>query len=74
MNWIKLEHLLLKTQTQRAVTSGPALDHARLCEQALSLAAGLQARGVLEDQYQAECEQMLYYRETHSTPEDCLER
>ncbi|MDX9666474.1 AMP-binding protein [Pseudomonas sp. P5_152] len=46
MNWIKLEHLLLKTQTQRAVTSGPALDHARLCEQALSLAAGLQARGV----------------------------
>ncbi len=32
----------------------------------------LQARGVLEDQYQAECEQMLYYRENHSSPEDCL--
>ena len=46
MNWIKLEHLLLKAQTQRAVTTAPALDHARLCEQALSLAAGLQARGV----------------------------
>lgn len=32
----------------------------------------LQARGILEDQYAAECEQLLYYRETHSTPEDCL--
>lgn len=32
----------------------------------------LQGRGVLEEQYQAECEQMLYYRENHSNPEDCL--
>ena len=46
MNWIKLEHLLLKAQPERAVTTTPALDHARLCEQALRLAAGLQARGV----------------------------
>jgi len=46
MNWIKLEHLLLKAQPDRAITTGPALDHARLCERALSLAAGLQARGV----------------------------
>ncbi|NUU34254.1 acyl-CoA synthetase family protein [Pseudomonas sp. C2B4] len=46
MNWIKLEHLLLKAQPERAVTAAPALDHAQLCEQALRLAAGLQARGV----------------------------
>lgn len=46
MIWIKLEHLLLKAQPDRAVTTGPALDHAQLCEQALRLAAGLQARGV----------------------------
>lgn len=46
MNWIKLEQLLLKALPARAVTSAPALDHAQLREQALSLAAGLQARGV----------------------------
>ena len=46
MNWIKLEHLLLKAQPERAVTAEPALNHAQLCEQALSLAAGLQAQGV----------------------------
>ncbi|AXI59378.1 AMP-binding protein [Pseudomonas kribbensis] len=46
MNWIKLEQLLLKDLPQRAVTVAPALDHAHLREQALSLAAGLQARGV----------------------------
>jgi acyl-coenzyme A synthetase/AMP-(fatty) acid ligase/3-hydroxymyristoyl/3-hydroxydecanoyl-(acyl carrier protein) dehydratase len=46
MNWIKLEHLLLKAQPGRAVTAGPALNHVELCEQALSLAAGLQAHGV----------------------------
>ncbi|CAN7717587.1 acyl-CoA synthetase family protein [Pseudomonas sp. LjRoot277] len=45
MNWIKLEHLLLKAQPERAVTAEPALNHAQLCEQALSLAAGLQAQG-----------------------------
>jgi len=46
MNWTKLEHLLLKAQPERAVTAGPALNHAQLCEQASSLAAGLQAQGV----------------------------
>ncbi|MCX4221263.1 MULTISPECIES: acyl-CoA synthetase family protein [unclassified Pseudomonas] len=46
MNWIKLEQLLLKDLPQRAITVAPALDHAHLREQALSLAAGLQARGV----------------------------
>jgi acyl-coenzyme A synthetase/AMP-(fatty) acid ligase/3-hydroxymyristoyl/3-hydroxydecanoyl-(acyl carrier protein) dehydratase len=45
MNWIKLEHLLLKTQAQRAVSAEPLLNHAQLSEQALSLAAGLQAQG-----------------------------
>ncbi|WP_065259492.1 acyl-CoA synthetase family protein [Pseudomonas bananamidigenes] len=46
MNWIKLEQLLLKDMPQRAITLAPALDHAHLREQALSLAAGLKARGV----------------------------
>ncbi|WP_336355892.1 AMP-binding protein [Pseudomonas granadensis] len=46
MNWIKLEHLLLKAQPLRAVSHAPAFDHAALCEQALSVAAALQARGV----------------------------
>ncbi|WP_434708635.1 acyl-CoA synthetase family protein [Pseudomonas sp. R1-1] len=46
MNWIKLEHLLLKAQPLRAVSHAPALEHAALCDQALSVAAGLQARGV----------------------------
>ncbi|UFQ00706.1 acyl-CoA synthetase family protein [Pseudomonas fitomaticsae] len=46
MNWIKLEQLLLKDLPQRAITVAPALDHAQLREQALSLAGGLQARGV----------------------------
>lgn len=46
MNWIKLEHLLLKAQPERAITAEPALNHAQLCEQVLSLAAGLQAKGV----------------------------
>ena len=46
MNWIKLEHLLLKALPGRVITDTPALDHAQLREQALSIAAGLQARGV----------------------------
>ncbi|MEB0044823.1 MULTISPECIES: AMP-binding protein [unclassified Pseudomonas] len=46
MSWIKLEHLLLKAQQERGVTAEPNLNHAQLCEQALSLAAGLQALGV----------------------------
>lgn len=46
MNWIKLEHLLLKAEADRAVTAEPPLNHAQLCTQALTLAAGLQAQGV----------------------------
>jgi acyl-coenzyme A synthetase/AMP-(fatty) acid ligase len=46
MNWITLEQLLLKAQPERAVTAEPALNHAQLREQALSLAAGLQSQGV----------------------------
>lgn len=46
MNWINLEQLLLEPQPERTVTAGPALNHAQLCEQALSLAAGLQRQGV----------------------------
>jgi len=46
MNWITLEHLLLKALPERAVTAEPALNHAHLCEQALRLAAGLRAQGV----------------------------
>ena len=46
MNWIKLEQLLLKALPERAISAAPALDHIQLREQALSVAAGLQARGV----------------------------
>ncbi|WP_248795973.1 AMP-binding protein [Pseudomonas sp. MWU13-2105] len=46
MNWINLEQLLLKSHESRAVTLEPPLDHAGLAQRALSLAAGLQARGV----------------------------
>ncbi|MFT0865191.1 AMP-binding protein [Pseudomonas sp. CAM1A] len=46
MNWINLEHLLRPLATPRPVTEAPALDHAALCQQALRLAGGLQARGV----------------------------
>lgn len=46
MNWIKLEHLLLKARPERAAAVAPDLNHGQLCEQALSLAAGLKARGV----------------------------
>jgi len=46
MNWIKLEHLLLKALPERAISAAPALDHTQLREQALSVAAGLRARGV----------------------------
>jgi acyl-coenzyme A synthetase/AMP-(fatty) acid ligase/3-hydroxymyristoyl/3-hydroxydecanoyl-(acyl carrier protein) dehydratase len=46
MNWIKLEQLLLKAAPARAISHAPALDHAQLREQALSVAAGLQAQGV----------------------------
>jgi acyl-coenzyme A synthetase/AMP-(fatty) acid ligase/3-hydroxymyristoyl/3-hydroxydecanoyl-(acyl carrier protein) dehydratase len=43
--WIDLQHLL-NPVLERPVTLEPALLHADLCVQALSLAAGLQARGV----------------------------
>ncbi|MBV4486314.1 AMP-binding protein [Pseudomonas sp. SWRI153] len=46
MNWIKLERLLLKALPARAICQAPALDHAQLHECALSVAAGLQARGI----------------------------
>ncbi|VEF07362.1 AMP-dependent synthetase/ligase [Pseudomonas fluorescens] len=46
MNWIKLEQLLLKALPARAISHAPALDHAQLREQALSVAAGLQNQGV----------------------------
>ncbi len=45
MNWLDLQHLLT-AQPQRVVTVEPALLHTELSSQALSLAAGLQARGV----------------------------
>ncbi|MGY1891007.1 AMP-binding protein [Pseudomonas sp. SDT291_1_S447] len=46
MNWIKLEQLLLKAVPARAISHAPALEHAQLCEQAMSVAAGLQVQGV----------------------------
>lgn len=46
MNWIKLEQLLLKAMPARAICQAPALDHTQLRAQALSVAAGLQSRGV----------------------------
>ncbi|WP_137818672.1 acyl-CoA synthetase family protein [Pseudomonas sp. 2FG] len=46
MNWLGLERLLLAEQPARPVTLEPMLLHAELREQALRLAAGLQARGV----------------------------
>ena len=46
MTWIGLEHLLLEPHPGREVTFAPLLDHAQFCDQALRLAAGLQARGV----------------------------
>ena len=46
MNWIKLEQLLLEGHSERAVSVDPPLNHLALCTQALSLAGGLQQRGV----------------------------
>jgi hypothetical protein len=46
MNWIKLEHLLLKGYCRTAPVTLNPMNHAQLCEQALRLASGLQARGV----------------------------
>lgn len=46
MNWIPLERLLLKTHASRVVSAHPGIDLEQLQQQALSLAAALQARGV----------------------------
>ncbi|MGA9705241.1 MAG: AMP-binding protein, partial [Pseudomonas sp.] len=46
MNGLKLEHVLLEPLEQRLVTTEPAMNHAQLWAHALSLAAGLQARGI----------------------------
>src|SRR5476651_1018878 len=46
MNGLKLEHLLLEPLQQRLVTTEPEMNHAQLWAHALSLAAGLQARGI----------------------------
>ena len=46
MNWVNLEHLLLEPVELRSVTTEPSMSHAQLCERALSLAAGLQTRGI----------------------------
>ena len=47
MTWMALEQLLLDAVPGRRVAAGPAMDHPQLREQALSLAAGLQARGIM---------------------------
>lgn len=44
VDWIKPERLLLAPQPARELTQG--LNHAQFCEQALSVAAGLRARGI----------------------------
>ncbi|MGE8326656.1 AMP-binding protein [Pseudomonas urmiensis] len=46
MNWINPEQLLRPVDGPRLVTQAPALTHAELCEQALRLAGGLQAKGI----------------------------
>ncbi|MDB6144077.1 MAG: AMP-binding protein [Pseudomonas sp.] len=46
MNWISLERLLLDALPGRELTTAPALDHSAFREQALRVAAGLQARGI----------------------------
>ncbi|MEJ3595838.1 AMP-binding protein [Pseudomonas bubulae] len=46
MNWINLEHLLLKGHADRRVSVDPELNHDTLRERALRLAGGLQQRGV----------------------------
>ena len=46
MNGLKLEHMLLEPLQDRWVTAEPEMNHAQLWERSLSLAAGLQARGI----------------------------
>jgi acyl-coenzyme A synthetase/AMP-(fatty) acid ligase len=46
VDWIPSERLLLTPQSARELTQAPALNHAQFCEQALSIAAGLQSLGI----------------------------
>lgn len=46
VDWINPERLLLDPQPARALTQAPELNHGQFCVQALSIAAGLQARGI----------------------------
>ncbi|WLG95412.1 AMP-binding protein [Pseudomonas sp. FP198] len=46
MNWISLEQMLLEAQPDRVVAVAPALNHSQLRDNALCLAASLQARGI----------------------------
>lgn len=46
VDWIKPERLLLDPQSARELTQAPTLNHAQFCEQALSVAAGLQTKGI----------------------------
>lgn len=46
MNWLTLENLLLDTKTDRRLTTAPELTLAQWRARALSVACGLQARGV----------------------------
>jgi acyl-coenzyme A synthetase/AMP-(fatty) acid ligase/3-hydroxymyristoyl/3-hydroxydecanoyl-(acyl carrier protein) dehydratase len=46
MNWISLEQMLLEAQPDRVVAVAPALNHSQLRDDALCLAASLQARGI----------------------------
>ncbi len=46
VDWIDPERLLLDPQPARALTQAPELNHGQFCVQALSIAAGLQARGI----------------------------
>ena len=46
VDWINPECLLLDPQSARELTQAPALNHAQFCAQALSIAGGLQSRGI----------------------------
>ncbi|MCI3947536.1 AMP-binding enzyme family protein [Pseudomonas syringae] len=48
MNWLNLESLLLDALPDRLLTLAPALNHAQFRDQALSVAAALQARGTTQ--------------------------
>lgn len=46
MNWMTFEQMLLAAQPERVVAVDPLMNHSQLRDEALCLAAGLQARGV----------------------------